>query len=155
MTLTKHIAKQLRDTFFGDNWTSSNVKDNVANLTWHQATTQVYHFNNIATLIFHSTYYVKVLLEVLQTGILDAKDEYSFQLPPITSQKDWEDLVENAWIHVEDLAKLIEELPESKLTESFANEKYGNYYRNITGVIEHMHYHLGQIVLIKKIITET
>ncbi len=44
----------------------------------------------------------------------------------------------------------IEQLPESKLWETFSDEKYGNYYRNIHGIIEHIHYHLGQIVLIKK-----
>jgi len=31
-------------------------------------------------------------------------------------------------------------------------EKYGNYYRNFHGIIEHCHYHLGQIVLIKKML---
>jgi hypothetical protein len=44
-------------------------------------------------------------------------------------------------------------LPENKLEEVFDDKKYGNYYRNITGIIEHNHYHLGQIVLIKKIIS--
>jgi hypothetical protein len=29
-------------------------------------------------------------------------------------------------------------------------EKYGSVLRNIMGVIEHTHYHLGQIVLLKK-----
>ncbi|HAI83731.1 MAG TPA: DUF1572 domain-containing protein, partial [Chitinophagaceae bacterium] len=31
----------------------------------------------------------------------------------------------------------------------------GTYYRNILGLIEHTHYHLGQIALIKKIIRNT
>ena len=31
-------------------------------------------------------------------------------------------------------------------------EKYGTYYRNFHGLIEHAHYHLGQIVLIKKLV---
>ncbi len=48
----------------------------------------------------------------------------------------------------------IEQLPESKLWETFSDEKYGNYYRNIHGIIEHSHYHLGQIVLIKKILLQ-
>ena len=34
--------------------------------------------------------------------------------------------------------------------KEFFHEKYGNYYRNLHGVIEHAHYHLGQIALIKK-----
>jgi len=46
-------------------------------------------------------------------------------------------------------ASLVEQLPQSKLSEIFAEEKYGNYYQNIHGIIEHSHYHIGQIVLIK------
>jgi len=45
-------------------------------------------------------------------------------------------------------------LPESKLSETFLDEKYGNYYRNIHGIIEHTHYHLAQIVLIKKLLLQ-
>ena len=52
-------------------------------------------------------------------------------------------------------AILIEQLQESKLWEDFSENKYGNYYRNICGIIEHIHYHLGQIVLIKKIILQS
>ncbi len=63
-----------------------------------------------------------------------------------------EKLLDNAWTAAEEVAKLIEEMPDEKLLENFTDEKYGNYYRNIIGTIEHMHYHLGQIVLIKKMI---
>ena len=43
-------------------------------------------------------------------------------------------------------------MPEERLDENFVDEKYGNYTRNIDGMIEHSYYHLGQISLIKKII---
>ncbi len=55
----------------------------------------------------------------------------------------------------ESFAIQIETLDEAKLFEDFADPKYGNYYRNLHGIIEHTHYHLGQISLIKKIIRET
>ena len=54
----------------------------------------------------------------------------------------------------ENFAVLIEQLPENKFAETFIDEKYGNYYRNIHGIIEHNHYHLGQISLIRKLILE-
>jgi hypothetical protein len=49
-------------------------------------------------------------------------------------------------------AMLIEQLPEQKLNENLPGNKYGTWLRNIEGAIEHCHYHLGQIVLIKKIL---
>ena len=154
MNLTGQIAKQFRDVHFGGNWTSSNLKDNLKDLTWQQAITQVYSFNTIALLIFHMNYYVDAVMKVLRGGSLDASDKYSFDLPPIRTQADWEKLVDKTWTDAESFASLIEQLPESKLGETFADEKYGNYYRNIHGIIEHIHYHLGQIVLIKKILLQ-
>ena len=154
MSLTKQIAKHFREIHFGENWTCSNLKDNLADVTWEQATTKVYTFNTIATLVYHSHYYVSAVLKVLQGGPLVAKDEYSFTHPPIHSQQDWENLLNKVWTDAENFASLVEQLPESRLWENLTDEKQGNYYRNIHGIIEHTHYHFGQIVLIKKILLQ-
>ena len=45
-----------------------------------------------------------------------------------------------------------EEFPEEDFLGDFVIPKYGTYARNIHGMIEHAHYHLGQIALIKKMI---
>jgi hypothetical protein len=155
MNLTTQIAKHLREVYFGGNWTFSNLKDQLENLTWQQATTKVYSFNTIVTLVYHSNYYIVAALKVLQGGPLDSKDKYSFDHPPIKSRQDWQKLIDKVWADVENFAKLIEQLPEQILFENFADKKYGNYYRNLHGIIEHTHYHLGQIVLIKKIVLQT
>lgn len=152
MNLAKHIAKHLRDVHFGGNWTTSNLRDNLAGVNWQQATTQVYSFNTIAILVYHMNYYIDVVSKVLLGGPLDAKDAYSFNLPPIRSEEDWQQLLKKTWADVEQLATLIEQLPETKMWETFTDEKYGTYYRNLQGIVEHCHYHLGQIVLIKKIV---
>ena len=154
MNLTGQIAKHFREIHFGGNWTSSNLKDNLANVNWQQATTQVYSFNTIATLVFHMNYYVCAALMVLQGQPLDASDKYSFDCPPILSQADWEKLLDKTRADAEIFASLVELLPECKLWEDFWDNKYGNYYRNFHGIIEHTHYHLGQIVLIKKILLQ-
>lgn len=152
MNLVTQIAKHFRDVHFGGNWTSVNLKDTLSNVTWQQATTKVYDFNTIATLVFHTNYYVSAVLKVLQGGPLDAHDKYSFDHPPIQSSEDWEQMLHKFWTEAETFASLIEQLPEPQLWEVFSDPKYGNYYRNLHGIIEHTHYHLGQMVLIKKII---
>lgn len=152
MNLTAQIAKHFREVHFGGNWTSSNLKDNLVGICWQQATTPVYSFNTIATLVYHINYFVSAVLKVFQGEPLNANDKYSFDYPPIQCQQDWEKLVTKTLTDAETFASLVEKLPERKLGEPFEDEKYGNYYRNIHGIIEHIHYHLGQIVLIKKII---
>lgn len=154
MTTAAHLAKHVRDVHFGGNWTSVNFRDTLNGVTWQQATTQVHAFNSIATLLYHTNYYIAAVLKVFQGGALEAKDIYSFGHPPIHSQQDWQALQDKAWADAEQFATLIEQLPEDRLWQDFTHEKYGNYYRNIQGIIEHTHYHLGQVVLIKKLVTK-
>lgn len=154
MNLPAQLAKHLKDVHFGGNWTSSNLKDNLTDVNWQQATTQVHSFNTIATLVYHVNYYISAVLKVLQGEPLEAGDKYSFDLPPIESQRDWDNLLDKTFADAETFTLLIEQLPEHKLWENFTDEKYGTYYRNIQGIIEHTHYHLGQIALIKKILLQ-
>jgi hypothetical protein len=155
MNVTAQIAKQFRAVYFGGNWTAVNLKEVLADVTWQQATTQVYSFNTIATLLYHTNYYISAVSKVLQGEPLNASDKYSFDRPPVCSEEDWKNLLNKTWTDAESFAGLMEQLSEHKLEEIFVDEKYGTYYRNLHGIIEHTHYHLGQIVLIKKILMQT
>ena len=154
MATSKNIAKHFKEFYFGVNWTWSNVKDALKDVTWRQATTQVHSFNTIATLAYHIHYFVLAATDVLQGRPLVAKDKFSFNHPPINSQEDWENFQNSMWSEAKVFIELIEKLPDDTLWTIFADEKYGIYYRNLNGIIEHGHYHLGQISLIKKILAE-
>ncbi|MCG8329776.1 MAG: DUF1572 domain-containing protein [Chitinophagales bacterium] len=146
------IAKHLREVYFGNNWTAVNLKDTISDVNWEIATQQLYDLNTIATLVYHMTYYVVEVTKVLEGGPLEMKDELSFSYPAITSQEDWEKMLDKVWADVEHFAQLVEAMPEEKLGEHITDKKYDIYYRYLHGIIEHAHYHLGQILLIKKII---
>ena len=152
MNIATLTAKHFRGIHFGGNWTSVNLKESLVDVDWQMATTSVHSFNTIATLVFHINYYVSAVLKVLEGNPLDASDKYSFTHAPILSQQDWENLLAKVWADAEAFAVLVEQLPDSKLQQVFSDEKYGSYFSNIHGIIEHSHYHLGQIVLIKKIL---
>jgi hypothetical protein len=154
MNLSSQIAKHIRDVHFGGNWTTSNIKDNLSDVTWQQATTKIDSFNTIATLVFHMNYFVNAVLEVLQERPLNAHDKFSFDHPPVNSTEDWQNLIDKTLDDAEKFAVLVGQLPEYKFWEDFSDKKYGNYYRNIQGIVEHCHYHLGQIVILKKLMTE-
>ncbi|MEO6759406.1 MAG: hypothetical protein ABIO24_08120 [Saprospiraceae bacterium] len=91
---------------------------------------------------------------ILLGGSLDTKDKFSFDHPPIESDEDWQKMLDKIWSEAEDFAALIAQLPESRPGEDFIDPKYGSYYRNLQGIIEHVHYHLGQIVVLKKILRQ-
>jgi hypothetical protein len=154
MNIPQQIAKQLRDVFFGKNWTCSTIKEHIENVTIEQATKQVYGLNSIFTLLHHLAYYLPAQINVLEGKALIASDAESFTLPIIENETAWQNYIEQIFMNVEKLAVLIENMPDEKLHENFVDEKYGNYYRNLTGMIEHTHYHLGQIAILKKIVQQ-
>jgi hypothetical protein len=154
MTISSQIAKHLRDVYSGGNWTVSNFKSTLADVSWQEAIEKVHGFNTIATLVFHTGYFVDVVTKVLEGGPLDAHDKFSFAHPPIQSQADWQQMLDKTFDNAEKFAALVEQLPDSKLTEDFIDKKYGTWYRNLSGIIEHCHYHLGQMVIIKKLLRE-
>ena len=152
MLFTQQLARHFRELYFGVNWTSSDLKSILADITWQEATTKIHELNTILALTYHIHYFVRAVVAVLEGKPLDAHDKYSFDHPSIQSEEDWISFTDMLWSEAEKFIALIEQLPEHQLEDIFAQEKYGTYYRNIQGVIEHGHYHLGQIVVIKKIL---
>lgn len=152
MHYTKNIAKHLHEVYNGGNWTWVNLQDTLKDVTWQQATAKVYNFNTIAVLTYHIGYYADTILNVLRGNPLESKDELGFNHPPINNAEDWDAMrnkVKDDW---NNLVAAIEQLPDEKLGEFFVQEKYGIYYRNLHGLIEHTHYHMGQIVILKKLL---
>jgi len=154
MSSASQLAKRFREVLLDGLWiANTNFKDKLSDVTWEQATAKIDSLNTIAMLTFHIHYYIAGIVNVLEGGKLEIKDQFSFDLPPIESAEQWEALLNRLWTDSEKFASLIEQIPDSKLDEVFVDEKYGSYRRNIDGMIEHAYYHLGQITLIKKMLT--
>ena len=153
MTRNQFIANRLREVLLNGKWiANTNFKEQVLSVSWEQAIQKVDNLNTIAMLTFHINYYLAGLLNVFNGGQLEIRDKYSFDLPEIRSEKDWNTLVNNFLTNAELFANKVEQMDETMLDKPFADEKYGSYLRNIEGVIEHSYYHLGQVSLIKKMI---
>lgn len=150
MKITQQLAEHLRQVHFGGNWSWSNVKDVLQNVTQSQAVAKGENSNSIAALVFHMNYYVRVLIDVMEGRTPEAHDKFSWETPDFPNEEQWQKMISQSLSDAEQLAILISTLPDAKLQEVFIKEKYGNYLRNILGVIEHVHYHLGQIVILKR-----
>jgi len=155
MSRSSSIANRLNEVFLNGHWiANTNYNEQILSVSWEQATQKVGNLNTIAALTFHINYYLQGLLNVLNGGKLDISDKYSFDLPPIQSEADWNTLVNTFLSNAEKFIIKVEQLPDEVFDQPFVEEKYGNYLRNIEGVIEHSYYHLGQISLIRKMIGE-
>lgn len=152
MSLCSQLASHLDQVIFGGNWTASNLKDQLSDVTFEEATTELKQLNTILALTYHIGYYITAILGVLDGKKLEAKDKLSFDHPKLKSQLDWERFKNKLFDDSELLIAFIHKTPDAKLNTFFVAEKYGTYHRNILGLIEHTHYHLGQIAIIKKLL---
>lgn len=154
MNLNRQTAGRFREIFLNGDWvTGTNMKNALADVSLQMANTRWGSFNTIAMLTFHIHYYVEGVLNVLEGGELTIKDALSFDMKPITSEEEWTGLKNKLFSDSERFAALVEAMPEEKLTGDFIEKKYGNYLRNIDALIEHGYYHLGQIIMLKKLIS--
>ncbi|MEI2271526.1 DinB family protein [Sphingobacterium sp. ML3W] len=149
------IASRLREVLLNGYWiANTNYQEQLADISWEQAILKINNLNTIAALTYHINYYLKGLLAAFETGKLEINDKYSFDLPEIVNKNDWDKLRSDFFINAALFADKVEQLNAEIFDKPFFDEKYGSYLRNIEGVVEHSYYHLGQIVLIKKIITQ-
>ncbi len=154
MNRSQFIAKRLSEVYLDGHWVANtNYKEQLLSLHWQQATQQVGQLNTIALLTYHINYYLRGLLQVLHGGALEIKDKYSFDMPPVTNDKEWLSLTTEFFSNAEKFVAAVAILPDEKMDEHFVDPKYGTWYRNLEAVVEHSYYHLGQISLIKKLLT--
>ncbi|MFK8057658.1 MAG: DinB family protein [Saprospiraceae bacterium] len=152
MLLTHQLAKNTRGVYFGGNWTAVNLKDTLADVTLQQAIQKIEGMNSILSLAYHIGYFTSGTNDVLRGGPLEIRDKFSFDHPAIDTETAWRAFVDHTLAEGEVFASLLEKLPEGQLLEDFTDSKYGTYQTNLLGTIEHVHYHLGQIVVLKRLI---
>ena len=155
MHSTEAFSRHVQQMYFGGNWTEVNLKDTLSNITLEHAIKKIDGFNTILALTYHIHYFTKVQLRVLEDGILDGKDSESYNHPPINSHDEWDAFCKSIWQDAERLIALGSELSDSILNKPYVNVAYGTYSSNFLGLIEHSHYHLGQIVILKKRLEKT
>lgn len=149
------LANRFREVILNGTWiANTNYQALLSNVSWQMAVTKIDSLNTIAALSFHINYYIAGVLNVFEGGELEIRDKYSFDLPELTCENDWNQLQKSIWNNAESFAKNVERLSEEQLDSIFIHPKYGTYRRNIEGIIEHSYYHLGQISLIKKMLLE-
>ncbi|HEX5002744.1 MAG TPA: DUF1572 family protein [Bacteroidia bacterium] len=149
------IAKRFKETILDGRWVANtNFKDQLEGLDWKVATQEINSLNTIALLAQHIHYYIAGLLNVFRGGKLDIRDKYSFDFPPVESREEWEIFLTRFWNDAEAFYASVNSMPDEQLDKVFVDEKYGTFERNIEGIIEHSYYHLGQIVLLKKLLTK-
>lgn len=151
MNRSLELATRLREVLLNGKWiANTNFKEQIEGIDMKMALARVGQLHTVAELVYHINYYLAGLLEVLRGGPLSIRDKFSFDLPEIKTEEDWQSLRETFMANAIAFSDAVEAMEDAQLDKAFVDEKYGTYLRNIEGVIEHSYYHLGQVVLLRK-----
>ena len=152
MTTSEQLAILFDKFSLGGNYAGFCLDQALEGVSWEDSIVQIKSLNSISTLVFHIDYYIAAVKQVLEGGPLEAKDSLSFIHPPVTSKQDWDKLKNTLFNNIEIVTRLLKSMDSSQFEKPFGTGAYGSTLRNVIGLLEHSHYHLGQIVLLKKLL---
>ena len=154
MENNRELAKRFSDVILNNSWVAHNsYKNQLTDLPLEVVLFKYQSLHSIAALTQHVHFYIAGILNVFNGGNLDIKDIYSFDFPPIHTIEQWHTFLAVFWTDAASFTQKLEEMDENTLNSIFVKKEYGTYHFNINTLIEHSYYHLGQIVLIKKLIS--
>lgn len=149
MSLLTHIAQHVLDVHEGDNWTEVNIKNTLADITCEQAMqVTAVSPNSIAMLVHHLAFYNEIVLQRLLGTFPPIPPSNGFDAPIVDSEEKWQELQLKLFQSARALADGILQFNEDQLFELPATG-FNTPYKNLHGIAEHAHYHLGQIVILK------
>lgn len=152
----RDYARQLKELFTGANWHSESLDKKLRDVSPSLAFEQpVPGVHSIAEIIWHCIYWRMVFIRFAQ-GDTDYRNSTVEKLNflPIAElkQKGWNGLREELQQSQEEILKLLESKTDDFLSEKTHPE--GDTFDFILeGIVQHDIYHLGQIGLVKKIIS--
>ncbi len=152
MHLPEVIAQQVLDVHEGTNWTEVNLAHTLRDVTLAEATTLTLGSpNTIAALVRHLVFWNRVMVRRTQGHATQLPATNGFEGPDLHSEAEWQALLAELWQSGHELAAAIRRVPAEQLAEPIL-PAYSSTYKNLQGAVEHIHYHLGQLVILKKLV---
>lgn len=152
MNIKQHIAHHLVEVHRGGNWTEVSIAGTLTGISWVQAgIVTPFSPNSIAMLVHHITYWNRIIALRGQNITPEIDAGNGMNTPALTNHEDWEALKKDNVHSAEELATIIEGYDIGSLYNPIL-PGHSSAYKNFQGQVEHVHYHLGQIVMIQKYI---
>jgi uncharacterized damage-inducible protein DinB len=152
MTLLEHIAQNIVAVYDGENWTESTISNTLKDISLEEAQrTTPGSKNTIASLLHHITYWNRIMVIRLGGTAVKAQAANGFDVQPMLTAADWKDLKEDNLKSAYELADAVKVVNDEDLLSDILPD-HSSAFKNIIGISEHTHYHLGQIVILKNLL---
>jgi hypothetical protein len=141
------LIENLDTVFRGDAWHGPSVAE-ILNSLKPEVVDQQHGFSKrtIAELIYHLVAWRKFAIEKLKDNIHFTMDteEANWGTPEITSKENWPNLKKLLQDTHKEFIGLLEDLDDELLDKRVPGEFY-DFYKLLTGIVQHDTYHLGMI----------
>lgn len=152
MKETQQIAKLFEDLYDGDPWIDVTILGVLKNVSPQQAAKKIAPGrNSIWQIVNHIiSWRENVLLRVQGNVINTPNNNYFIEIADI-SETAWQQSLERLQNSQQQWITFLKHFDESDFDKIYPSNKM-SYYEHIHGIIQHDAYHLGQIVLLTKLV---
>lgn len=149
----KHITKLLGDHFEGDPWIDVTIIGELNSLTAKQAAAKTGILNSVWEIVNHMISWRKALIGRVKGKPVKYSDNNFISEVKDKSPAAWKRTISKFRESQNDITGFLKK-SDDKLLEIVSPTSGYTYYELVISILLHDTYHLGQIVLIKKLLTE-
>ena len=148
---TNRIADQLQYAYAGPAWHGDHITKVLDGISVDQLSNKLDNSHSMAEIIEHMIAWRVFAIKNLigEAYHIEESGPLNFPKSETLGEAYWADLKARLASNQEELLALIRSQSDEKLQETIKGRKY-SYYILLHGIIQHDLYHLGQIVLLKK-----
>ncbi|PAM96584.1 hypothetical protein B4N84_01060 [Flavobacterium sp. IR1] len=151
MTESKRISNLYQSIYNGNPWLEVNLTDTLDEVTAAQAYTKVNpNLNTIWEIVNHLIQWRRNILKRLQGEVITTPDHNYFVPVLDSSEAAWEQSLQSLAKSQESWNDFFTDFNDEDLQKIYAANNH-TFYEHIHGIIQHDVYHLGQIVILKKL----
>jgi uncharacterized damage-inducible protein DinB len=153
MNEQKRIANLFKQLFNGHPWIDVNIVESLSTITAKQAASRpLQECNTIWEIVNHMVAWRKNVLCRMNDEVIETPSHNYFE--PVTDQS------EEAWAQTKidlensqsEWAQYLEQLDTKEFDKIYPITGL-TYYEHILGIVQHDAYHLGQIVMLRKVVS--
>lgn len=152
MSESKRISNLYQSIYNGNPWLEVTLEHTLKDVSANQAYEKINpNLNTIWEIVNHLIQWRRNILRRVQGEIVTTPDHNYFVPVLDSSEAAWEQSLQSLAKSQELWSAFFENFNDADLAKIYPNNEH-TYYEHIHGIIQHDVYHLGQIVILKKLL---
>lgn len=149
MLTTVVLSEALQHIYHGQPWLDVTLLEHLQETNAEQATRRCGNSHNIWELVNHLVYWNQNVTRKLKGEIPEQEGDLpDFYMPENHGENNWQATLQRLDASITQVVDTIRNYPEEKMYTVLPETQHNAYFY-IQGVLQHVSYHLGQIVLLR------